>query len=285
MRFSKWHGLGNDFIMVEEPELPQPLDARRCALLCDRHFGIGADGILVHCPPSGAVPGAVARMRIFNADGSEPEMCGNGIRLFALYLEKLGLVGEGEVIVETLAGPIRPRVLDDGRVQVHMGVARFVSPAIDSAALGTTGDVIGQRLEADGATYVFTFVDVGNPHCIIVSDSVKAIELEKIGPEIENHALFPRRTNVEFIQTEADGSITMRVWERGVGETLACGTGATAVGVAAVRLGLAESPVTVHLLGGDLEIEVGADGQVLMLGPAEEVFAGTLSAGMLERLT
>lgn len=284
MRFSKWHGLGNDYIIVEERELPQSPDPRQCSLLCDRHFGVGADGILVHCPPSGTVSGAVARMRIFNPDGSEPEMCGNGIRMFATYLKRQGLVGDGEVTVETLAGPIRPRTLADGRVRVHMGVARFTSAAIDSGALGTNGDIVERELEADGATYVFTFVDVGNPHCVIVSQSVEDVELERIGPAIETHPLFPRRTNVEFIQRETDGSITMRVWERGVGETQACGTGATAVGVAAVRLGLAQSPVTVHLPGGDLEIEVADDGQAVMIGPAEEVFTGTLSRDMLERL-
>jgi diaminopimelate epimerase len=284
MRFSKWQGLGNDYIIADEADLPFDLDPRRCALLCDRHFGIGGDGILVNCSPTGAIAEAVARMRIFNPDGSEPEMCGNGIRMFALYLREKGLVGEGEVVVETLAGAIRPRILTDGRVRVHMGTARHNSPAIDSSLWGDHTDVVQKELEAAGSTYTFTFVDVGNPHCIIVSDDVPSVDLAHIGPLIENHPLFPRRANVEFIRSEDDGSVTMRVWERGVGETQACGTGATAVGVAAVRLGMAESPVTVHLPGGDLEIEVYDDGQAIMVGPAEQVYSGEASPALSGRL-
>jgi len=204
--------------------------------------------------------------------------------MFALYLQRRDLIGDGEAIIETLAGPIRSTVLDDGRVRVHMGTARFNSPSIDSVPWGPDAEIVERELEADGVAYNFTFVDVGNPHCIIVCDSLEAVDLERVGPSIENHPLFPHRTNVEFIQWRRDDSVSMRVWERGVGETQACGTGATAVGAAAVRLGLAGSPVTVHLLGGDLEIEAADDGQVVMIGTADEVFTGRLSRDLLTRL-
>ncbi len=284
MQFAKWQGLGNDYLIVESTDLPGPLSAEAIGLLCDRHLGVGGDGILVHLPPSGAVPGAAARMRIYNPDGSEPEMCGNGIRMFARYLRESGAVGVDEFVIETLAGPIGPRLLPDGRVRVHMGTARFKSDNVAIASGTEGGEVVGQRLEALGARYTFTFVDVGNPHCVISVGDLSDLPLEIVGPVIEHLPLFPNRVNVEFIHRETDGSVAMRVWERGVGETQACGTGATAVGAAAVRLGLAQSPVTVHLLGGDLEIEVAPDFQVVMTGPAEEAFSGELSAALLAGL-
>jgi diaminopimelate epimerase len=305
VRFAKWHGLGNDYLMIEEAALPAPLTVEAIRLICHRHYGVGSDGILLRTDPTGAVPGAVTRMRIFNPDGSEPEMCGNGIRIFARYLRATGAVDADEFVVETLAGPIRPRLLAGRRVRVDMGAARFSSAniAVDQAeppegagvagagggegGSGAAGDVVGWTLRADAADHVFTFVDVGNPHCVIpLPEDVDLAEfpLAELGPVIEHLPLFPNRVNVEFIQRQPDGSVSMRVWERGVGETNACGTGATAVGAAVVRLGLAESPVRVHLLGGDLEIEVGEGGGVVMTGPAEEVFTGELSAELLNRL-
>ena len=327
MNLAKWQGLGNDYLIIEESALRAPLTSDAVGLLCDRHLGVGADGILLHGRPTGAVVGAVARMRIFNPDGGEPEMCGNGIRMFARYLlrsgalaEPLGadaLMGPPEFIVETLGGPIKPRLLDDGTVRVDMGRARFVSANIDPTHLdgaschsgpadAARGDVIDATLEAGGRSYRFTFVDVGNPHCVIPVDDPATFDVTGVGPVIERHPLFPNRVNAEFVRREEDGSLRMRVWERGVGETQACGTGATAVGAAYVRLGLAESPVLVHLLGGDLTIEVedaGAGGggrdssdggdagagrdegaRVFMTGPAEEVFSCSLSSDLLRRL-
>jgi diaminopimelate epimerase len=307
MKLAKWHGLGNDYLVVEEPDLPAPLTAAAIVLLCDRHLGVGSDGILLRSAPTGAVPGAVTRMRIFNPDGSESEMCGNGIRIFARYLAAIGAVAEPEFTVETLAGPITPRLLEGGTVRVNMGHARFRSGSIDAGLVVATAPdgVVDAVLEALGSSYRFTFVDVGNPHCVIQVDDPAEIDLPTVGGAIEKHPLFPNRVNVEFIHAEADGSVRMRVWERGVGETQACGTGATAVGAASVRLGLASSPVTVRLLGGDLTIEVevpdaragnsgagaaslgeeAADGlRVFMTGPAEEVFTCELSAELLRRL-
>jgi diaminopimelate epimerase len=299
MKLAKWHGLGNDYLVVEESDLPAPLTTDAIILLCDRHVGVGSDGILLRCPPTGAVPGAATRMRIFNPDGSESEMCGNGIRIFARYLTAIGAVAEPEFTVETLAGPITPRLLEGGMVRVDMGWARFESPSIDVVRVSerTADGVVDAVLDAAGSSYRFAFVDVGNPHCVIQVDDPARIDLPVVGRAIEKHPLFPNRVNVEFIHAAPDGSVRMRVWERGVGETQACGTGATAVGAAAVRLGLAKSPVTVRLLGGDLIIEVEAPdaratsaGQpaeglrVFMTGPAEEILTCRLSDDLLRRL-
>ncbi len=314
MKLAKWQGLGNDYLIVEESALPAALTSDAIGVLCDRHVGVGSDGILLHARPTGAVKGAVARMRVFNPDGSEPEMCGNGIRMFARYLAATGAVSEPEFVVETLAGPIKPRLLEDGRVRVDMGAARFRSanivPGATAGVSGGTsggsssGDVVAAGLEAGGRLYRFTFVDVGNPHCVIQVDDPATFDVAGVGSLIELHPFFPNRVNVEFIRVESDGAVRMRVWERGVGETQACGTGATAVGAACVRLGLAASPVVVHLLGGDLTIEVeqedaatGAGGaadeqsgdgsgalRVFMTGPAEEVFTCRLSNELLRRL-
>jgi diaminopimelate epimerase len=312
---SKWQGLGNDYLVVEEAALPGPLTPRVVAGLCSRHLGVGSDGILVRCAPTGAIPGAVARMRIFNPDGSESEMCGNGIRIFARYLASRGQVTVQEFTVETLAGPIRPQLLPEGRVRVDMGWARFVSDNIDLGRLqppagasqgGRAAEVrelpaelLEARLDVGEEEVRFTFVDVGNPHCVVQVPDPGAADIDRLGPAIEHHPAFPNRVNVEFFRVEGDGSVTMRVWERGVGETQACGTGATAVGAACVRRGLAVSPVTVHLPGGDLVIEVrdapaagepAADQEsdqglrVWMTGPAEEVFTCELAPALLQRL-
>lgn len=302
MRLAKWQGLGNDYLIVEAAALAGDLTAEAIGLLCDRHLGVGADGILLHAAPTGAVPDAVAHMRVFNPDGSEPEMCGNGIRMFARYLSETGAVSSPEFTVETLAGPIRPRLLQDGTVRVDMGRARFRSANIARKAgegpAGAGADVVDAELESGGTPYRFTFVDVGNPHCVIVVDDPASFDVHGVGAAIERHSLFPNRVNVEFITRESDGAIRMRVWERGVGETQACGTGATAVGAASVRLGLAASPVLVHLLGGDLIIEVGGESggdtragaggaeglRVFMTGPAAKVFECDLSDESLRRL-
>jgi diaminopimelate epimerase len=299
MKLAKWHGLGNDYLVVEESALARPLTTEAIVLLCERHRGVGSDGVLLRCDVTGAFPDAVSRMRIFNPDGSESEMCGNGIRIFARYLVATGAVSGSEFVIETLAGPITPRLLEGGAVRVDMGLARFRGVGIHEDLAGATAPdgVVDAVLTASGSRYRYTFVDVGNPHCVIPVDEPAQIDLPRIGGAIERHPLFPNRTNVEFIRAESDGSVSMRVWERGVGETQACGTGATAVGAASVRLGLASSPVRVRLLGGDLLIEVRGTGdagaadiglgdglRVFMTGPAEEVCTCKLSDELLRRL-
>jgi diaminopimelate epimerase len=286
MRLAKWHGLGNDYLVIEESELPGELTTRAVRLLCDRHLGVGSDGILLNCRPTGAVKDAVARMRIFNPDGSESEMCGNGMRIFARYLVSQGDVADQEFTVETLAGAVRPCLMGDGRVRVDMGSARFRSANVSPEA--GQGDIVDAGLELGDRRYRFTFVDVGNPHCVIQVDEPADFDVRGVGAVVETHPYFPNRVNVEFIAPQADGTVAMRVWERGVGETQACGTGATAVGAACVRLGLAVSPVAVHLLGGDLVIEAEPDDdgslRVHMTGPAEEVFRAELGEDLLRVL-
>lgn len=277
MKVAKWHGLGNDYLVVEESCLPGRLGSIEIALLCDRHRGVGSDGILLHCPPSGAIRGAAARMRIFNPDGSEPEMCGNGIRIFARYLVARGMVSGREFTVETLAGGIRTHLLDGGAVRVDMGRARFESANIDTARVSARAPdgVVDAVLEASGETFRYTFVDVGNPHCVIRVDDPAKVDLAALGPVIEQHPLFPNRVNVEFIRVEDDGSVRMRVWERGVGETLACGTGASASLVAAHLNRLTGRKAVLHLRGGDLKVTWDEQtDRVSITGPAQEVFSG-----------
>ncbi|RJQ45266.1 MAG: diaminopimelate epimerase [Gaiellales bacterium] len=281
LEFSKWHGIGNDYIIIAAAELDFELTPERVRLICDRHFGIGADGILLWDTSERAQ----FSLEIFNPDGSTAEMCGNGIRMLASHLYLSGEAPEPEFTVHTEAGIITPRVLEDHRVRVHMGKAKLGGANI-SGYEGVPGEseAVGERLNAGGDFYEFTFVDMGNPHCIIATADPGAVDLAAIGPAIERHEIFPNRTNVEFIRVDGPSEVTMRVWERGVGETNACGTGACAVAVAAARTQGASSPMTVHLSGGDLEIEVGEDLDVYMTGPAEEIYVGEMSRAFINRL-
>ncbi|OPX86778.1 MAG: Diaminopimelate epimerase [Pelotomaculum sp. PtaB.Bin104] len=274
MHFTKVQGLGNDFILVNcfEDKL-KGIDLSKLAVkACDRHFGIGADGLVLLLPSETAD----VNMRIFNLDGSEAEMCGNVIRCAAKYLFEHGLVKESRIRVQTLAGLMQPElIIKDGCVQlvrVDMGEPHLERREIPMD--GPPGRVIGEPLEAAGITYQVTAVSMGNPHCIIFVPDVDQAPLPVAGPAIERHSLFPRRTNVEFIQVINHNEVKMRVWERGAGETMACGTGACATAVACVLNALTNRRVTVHLQAGDLLIEWEADNHVYMTGPAEEVFTG-----------
>lgn len=269
LRFAKWQGLGNDYLIVRERDVPAGgLDAEQVQAICDRHFGVGGDGILV----LGDDPGgeADAAMRIHNPDGSQAEMCGNGIRMAARWLVEADLVTpgpDGSFAIVTAGGTMRPRIDPDGRVRVDMGTVR--SEGHDSVTLpGALGEWRGR------------LVDVGNPHFVVFVDP-ETVDLPNVGSAIERHTRFPNRTNVEFVAVEDPSHVRMRVWERGVGETLACGTGACAVGVAAVLDAGCSSPVTVRLPGGDLEIEVTDDLHVHMTGPATQIYTGQLDLAAL----
>ncbi len=278
MRFSKWQGLGNTYIVLHEEEIPFELTANRVRLLCDRNLGIGSDGILVIGRRSGEdrFP-----LRIFNADGSEAEMCGNGVRMVARKLHMEGLLSGEKVVLETAAGEIVPKLGEGYEVTVDMGVARFGGEKLR----GFNGEAINGTLQAAGRTFTFTFVDVGNPHCVIRSPwPLEILPLHEIGPVIEEHHYFPRKANVEFYVPVDEHYARIRVWERGVGETRACGTGATATAVALVRTGVALSPVTVELPGGLLTVRVDGDWRVWMTGPAEEIYHGDLSREFLGHL-
>ncbi|MCD6405465.1 MAG: diaminopimelate epimerase [Planctomycetes bacterium] len=272
MRFVKMQGAGNDYVYVncseEEPESPNEL-ARR---ISDRHFGVGADGLILVC--SSAV--ADFKMRIFNADGSEPEMCGNGVRCFAKYVYDRGLTGKETMRIETLAGIVKPDlVVEDGRVvkvRVNMGRPRLQRSEIPMA--GGEGRCIGEPLEVGGETFRITAVSMGNPHVVIFVDDVETAPVAQLGPQIENHPAFPERTNVHFVQVLSPGQAIQRTWERGSGETLACGTGAAATLVAGCLNEKLRAEAVVRVAGGVLDVVWSDDDNVYLTGPAVTVFEG-----------
>lgn len=273
MKFIKMHGLGNDFVFLDRFSVSTDEDYPELAKqLCHRNFGIGGDGLVVILPSKVAD----ARMRIINSDGSEPEMCGNGIRCFARYVYDQGIVRHNPMRVETLAGVLTIHLtIKEAQVQgvrVDMGEPILRADLIPVLAQGEP--VVGETLEVLGETFQYTAVSMGNPHCVIFVEDFTTLDFERLGPAIEKHALFPRKTNVEFIEVNSPKDLTMKVWERGAGPTLACGTGACASAVAAVLNHKTERAVTVHLPGGDLLIEWGLDNHVYMTGPATYVFKG-----------
>lgn len=273
--FTKYHGLGNDFILIDNRASSSPvLTPAQAVELCDRHFGIGADGVIFALPGG---TGTDYTMRIFNSDGSEPEMCGNGIRCLAKFLAQLeGIEGEKEYRIDTGAGVIMPQLRSDGQVTVDMGEPRLLAEEIPTTLCRPGEKVIQESLEVAGQNWEVTCVSMGNPHCVTFVEDVAAINLEKIGPVFENHGVFPKRTNTEFIQVLTRDSVKMRVWERGAGVTLACGTGACASLVAAVLTGRCDRQATVELPGGCLQIEWRtANNRIYMTGPAIQVFSGS----------
>ncbi|MBD1857807.1 MULTISPECIES: diaminopimelate epimerase [Leptolyngbya] len=277
IEFTKYHGLGNDFILIDNRASTEPkLTPDQAIAWCDRHFGIGADGVIFALPGQ---DGTDYTMRIFNSDGSEPEMCGNGIRCMARFLADLETAETGKFQekyrIQTLAGIITPKFESNGQITVDMGEPRLLASEIPTTLTGEK--VIDQPLEVAGKSWNVTCVSMGNPHCITFVDDVAAIELEKIGPLFEHHPVFPQRTNTEFIEVVRSDYLKMRVWERGAGITLACGTGACASLVAGVLNEKCDRRATIELPGGCLDIEWAADGRIYMTGGAEKVFTGSRS--------
>jgi diaminopimelate epimerase len=274
MRFTKMHGCGNDYIYVDCISNPPPRDpASLSKAVSDRHFGVGADGLILICPSERAD----ARMRMFNADGSEAEMCGNGVRCVAKYLHDHGLAHKPVLTIETGRGILTLELeLGGGKVQrvkVDMGEPILEADRIPTTLPGTPPT--NARLEVAGRNLQVTCVSMGNPHCITYVDEVTDELVLGVGPKVETHAAFPRRVNAEFVRVNRPDDVTMRVWERGSGETLACGTGACAVAVAGVLTGRTQRRITAHLLGGDLLLHWSeSDNHVYMSGPAVEVFSG-----------
>jgi diaminopimelate epimerase len=273
MKFTKMHGAGNDYIYVDCFTEDVPRDVARLAVaVSDRHKGIGADGLILICPSEKAD----ARMRMFNADGSEAEMCGNGVRCVAKYVYDHGIARKERLAIETgrgvLALDLETAQGKVSRVRVNMG-----TPILESARIPTTlpGDPpIRQKLSAAGREFEVTCLSVGNPHCVTFVEKLSDDWVLRVGPEVERHPAFPRRVNAEFIQLVSPREFQMRVWERGSGETQACGTGACASVVAGVLAGVSERRVVAHLPGGDLELEWAPSGEVYLTGPAVEVFSG-----------
>lgn len=272
IRFVKMHGLGNDFVMLDAVRQAITLTSAQARWLADRHFGIGCDQVLVVERPTRA--DADFRYRIFNADGSEVEQCGNGARCFVRFVHEQGLTSKREIRVETLAGLIAPRLEADGQITVDMGVPRW-QPA-DVPFLTDSAELV-QTLEFAGRKAAITAVSMGNPHAVQVVDNVGIAPVARDGPLIEAHPRFPKRVNAGFMEIVDRGSIRLRVFERGAGETLACGTGACAAVAVGMRRGLLDSPVRVATRGGALTIVWGGMGQSLfMTGPAVTVFCGEI---------
>ena len=276
MRFEKWQALGNDYLIVEADRLPWELSAKRVEWLCDQHFGVGADGVLLLSRSDD--PAFVAELRIFNPDGSEAELSGNGAREAILYLRRHGWTEEDTFAVRTVAGPIVPTITGELTCAVEMGRASTASKDFPSGGPDGKG-----TLTAAGREWEFQHVSIGNPQCaIVVGEELDDLDLGEIGPEIEGHELFPNRTNVSFIAIDRS-RVRARIFERGVGETLSSGTGASGAAVTAFLRGNA-GPILVELEGGELEVEVGDDLAVRLAGWAEPVFAGELSPELLQAL-
>ncbi|MBW4578198.1 MAG: diaminopimelate epimerase [Tildeniella nuda ZEHNDER 1965/U140] len=273
--FTKYHGLGNDFILIDNRASAEPrLTPEDAVQWCDRHFGIGADGVIFALPGQN---GTDYTMRIFNNDGSEPEMCGNGIRCLAKFIAELESVTEPRSYkIHTLGGLITPRLEADGLITVDMGKPRLLAAEIPTTLVAADQKVVNQPLQVAGETWQVTCVNMGNPHCIAFVDDVAAVALETLGSQFETHPAFPQKINTEFIQVVRSDYLKMRVWERAAGITLACGTGACASLVAGVLNGKCDRRATVELPGGSLQIEWSeADDRLYMTGPAEKAFVGT----------
>ena len=275
LSFTKMQGCANDYIYLDCRASGVPADIAALAQrLSARHFSVGADGIICICAP--VTPGADGRMRIFNADGSEAQMCGNGVRCVAEWLYTHGVAKE-TLVVDTNSGT--KTITRKGRQlwQVEMGGYSAMAAALPAVNMGE-GPLVDCPLTVEGRTWRVTCISVGNPHCVTVVDDVDSLKLEDIGPAFEKHPNFPERVNTEFVQVVDSTHLKMRVWERGSGETLACGTGACATTVAAVLNGYCPQgePILVKLRGGDLTITYQADGTVMMTGPATQVFDGEI---------
>jgi len=274
MHFVKMHGAGNDYVYIDGFSTHVADPAALAVAVSDRHFGVGSDGLILILPSSVAD----VRMRMFNSDGSEAEMCGNGVRCVAKYAYDHGLVKSRELTVETGAGVKTLQLFtgDAGKVEqvrVNMGPPRLSRGEIPLTG-PATGTVVNEALTILDRTFAITCVSMGNPHCVIFVDAVADFPVATYGPLIETHPLFPRRTNVEFVEVVSRREVRQRTWERGAGETLACGTGASAVVVAGVLTGRTERSLRNVLLGGTLEMEWVENGPVFMTGPAVQVFAG-----------
>ena len=275
MRFEKWHGIGNDFVMIADPDDSVRLDPEHVRAICERRFGVGADGVIRVAP---GTDGADLFMDYVNSDGSLGEMCGNGIRCLALFARAEGLADKDALQVATRAGVKIVTILADGKVRVDMGPPIFEPAAVPVTWEGP--DALHAKLELESEVVEAAVLSMGNPHAVLFVDDPTAAPVTTLGPVIEHLEVFPSGTNVEWARVDSPGHVTMTVWERGSGQTLACGTGACAVAVAAKLVAGAGDKVTVSLPGGDLEVEwngsLDVDTSVFMTGPAERSFAGEL---------
>ncbi|NLH43466.1 MAG: diaminopimelate epimerase [Planctomycetes bacterium] len=289
VHFKKYHGLGNDYLVIDPNVRDFPLTQENIRLICDRNFGVGSDGIL-YGPrqepdaqqPSGA---GLPALRIFNPDGSEAEKSGNGLRIFAKYLFEKKYVHSKSFRIKTLGGVVDVQVKDDvaGLIRINMGKVTFTSNEIPVA--GEPREVVDEPLEIDGATYKVTCLSIGNPHCVIPMPQATETIARALGPHVENHKMFPNRINMQIVRVIDRANIDIRIWERGAGYTLASGSSSCAAAAASHKLGLVDGDVTVHMPGGTLHIEIADDGRIHMTGPVEGTFEGSFHSDLLKRLS
>ena len=282
MKFAKYHALGNDYLVLDPKNYEQPdtLTAERIRTICDRHYGIGSDGILFGPLPSAKAPFS---LRIFNPDGSEAEKSGNGLRIFCRYLWDGKLVGAGPFSVETKGGVVQAQILDNGkRVRVEMGMVSFRSEDIPVA--GEPREVLHEQVSAGDRTFEFCGATIGNPHCVIVLDDISPALARQYGPLLEVHPLFPHRTNVQFVKVLDRKNIRIEIWERGAGYTLASGSSSCASAAVAHKLGLCDADISVHMPGGTIEVSMDAAFRIVMTGPVTRVAKGHLSGEMFKSL-
>lgn len=280
LKFTKMHGLGNDFVVIDAinqplPTVGLPFSQALLKRLGDRHFGVGFDQLLIVQPDANAD----FRYRIFNSDGSEVSQCGNGARCFARFVHERGLTSKREIRVVTASGPLLLLLQDDGQVTVDMGAPRWAPADIP---LAMAGEADRYALDVDGSQVQVAAVGLGNPHCVLLVDDVNTAPVASLGPKLESHPLFPERVNVGFMQVVNRTHIRLRVFERGAGETLACGSGACAAVVCGQRLGLLDNPVRVDLPGGSLRIDYTGTGGIRMTGPAETVYDGSIDLNSID---
>jgi len=283
-KFVKSHGLGNDYIVIEGGAISFEIKPEAIKLLCHRNYGIGSDGILLLTPSESADFG----LRILNPDGSEAEKSGNGLRIFAKYLYEHGHTDKKAFTIETPGGVVQADLETEGAivryVTVEMGTATFKSSEVPVTGGGGEREVVGEEITVDGDTLKFTAVSVGNPHCVIFFDELDESYLRRVGPLIENHEMFPNRTNLQFARVLSRDRIQILIWERGAGYTLASGSSSCAAAAAAVKNGFTDGSVTVEMPGGELGIEIRDDWSIRMKGPVEEVIEGTISPDLLNKI-
>ncbi|MCP4370445.1 MAG: diaminopimelate epimerase [Deltaproteobacteria bacterium] len=276
MKYSKYHAMGNDYIVIDPIDIGQNLNPDQIRLICHRNYGVGSDGILFG-------PGHSKRcnfkLRIFNPDGSEAEKSGNGLRIFSRYLQDKNLVNDRAFTIETLGGPVKSQISPDSRnVTVEMGIVSFASTKIP--VTGPSRDVLNETIEIEGNSLTYCAATVGNPHCVILCDLVSAQDARFLGPILEVDPRFPNRTNVQFMKVFDRKNIQIEIWERGAGYTLASGSSSIAAAAVAYKLGLCDSAITVHMPGGELEIRLSQDFKAIMTGEVTKVCEGTMDEEM-----
>jgi diaminopimelate epimerase len=278
--FKKYHGLGNDYLVIDPNVRDVAMTEANIRLICDRNFGVGSDGILY----GPAFEGEMPVLRIFNPDGSEAEKSGNGLRIFAKYLFEKKYVRAKAFKIKTLGGIVSVQVKDKNAnlIRIDMGKVTFVSNEIPVS--GPRREVIKETLDIDGSPYKVTCLSIGNPHCVIHMDEVSEEKARKLGPFVERHNQFPNRINMQIVKVLDRSNIDIRIWERGAGYTLASGSSSCAAAAATHKLGLVDSPITVHMPGGELLIEIAAEGLVTMTGPVEGTFQGNFHPDLKKRL-